>query len=79
MRRGTSLDCSKTSKPSTRTVPLVAGMKPGDDAHRGRLAGAVRAEEAENLTGLRRERHVADRRPFAVPFAQVRDFDHVVE
>ena len=28
MRRRTSPDCSKTSKPSTRTVPLVAGMKP---------------------------------------------------
>src|ERR1051325_5848636 len=28
MRRRTSVDCSKTSKPSTRTVPVVAGMKP---------------------------------------------------
>src|SRR5439155_18207764 len=28
MRRRTSVDCSKTSKPSTRTVPEVAGMKP---------------------------------------------------
>ena len=28
MRRRTSADCSKTSNPSTRTVPLVAGMKP---------------------------------------------------
>ena len=28
MRRRTSLDWVKTSKPSTRTVPLVAGRKP---------------------------------------------------
>ena len=28
MRRRTSADCSKTSKPHTRTVPDVAGRKP---------------------------------------------------
>jgi hypothetical protein len=28
MRRRTSADCSKTSNPQTRTVPVVAGRKP---------------------------------------------------
>jgi len=48
----------------------------GDHAQRGGLARAVRPEEAEDLSRSGRERDVLDRREVAVPFAQVRDFDH---
>ena len=37
-----------TSKPATRADPAVGGEQRGQDAHRGRLAGAVRPEDAEH-------------------------------
>src|SRR4029077_14257946 len=52
------------------------GREAGDGAHRRRLPGAVGAEEAEDLAIRGREGDVTDRREVAVPFAQVRDFDH---
>src|SRR5262249_55908778 len=55
------------------------GEKAGDHSQRGGLAGAVRSEESEDLSRGRREGDVLDRREVAVPFAQVRDFDHVRE
>ena len=45
--------------------------------HRRRLAGAVRAEEAENLAALDSEADVVDRRHFAVAFREVLNLDHV--
>ena len=49
----------------------------GEDAHRRRLAGAVRAEEAEDLAALDAEADVVDRRDAAVAFREVLDLDHV--
>jgi hypothetical protein len=34
--------------------------QPGEDAERGRLAGAVRPEQRKDLTGLERERDVLE-------------------
>src|SRR5262249_58126978 len=51
--------------------------KAGYDAQGGGLACAVGAEEAQDLSRARREREILDRCEVAVPFAQVRDFDHV--
>ena len=48
----------------------------GDHAHRRRLAGAVRAEEAGHRAGLQRERDVVDDGPAAVLLGQSADLDH---
>jgi hypothetical protein len=55
---------------------LGGRQEAGDDAHGGRLPGAVRAEETEDLPGHRRERHVLNGREVPVALRQVRDFDH---
>src|SRR5438477_3609247 len=48
----------------------------GDHAHGGRLAGAVRPEEAEHLAALDRERDAVDRPLRAESFHQLVDLDH---
>src|SRR5262249_17438734 len=53
-------------------------QEPGDDTEGGGLAGAVWTEEAEDLSRMGGEGEVLDRCEVAVPFAQVRDFDHVI-
>ena len=50
----------------------VAGQNP----HRRGLAGAVRAEEAEDLPALDAEADVVDRRKSSVPLREVLDLDH---
>ena len=42
-------------------VPIVLGREPGDDVEQRGLAGAVRADEADDLAGADRERHVVER------------------
>jgi hypothetical protein len=41
----------------------------------GRLAGAVRAEDPEDLTMLNRERHIVDRKRRAMCLAEMRNLD----
>ena len=77
MRRRTSADCSKTSKPQTRTVPEVAGRKPVMIRIVVVLPAPFGPRKPSISPGGRREGDVLDRRQIAVPFAQVRDFDHV--
>ena len=52
------------------------GEVAGQDAHGGRLAGAVGAEEADDLAGRHVEGHVADGGVVAVVLGQVADVDH---
>src|SRR5207253_2919978 len=47
----------------------------GDDRQERRLAGAVGAEQAEQLARLDRERDTVEGRPVAVALAQVADFE----
>ena len=58
---------------------LAVGRRhvPGEDAHRRRLARAVRPEEAEDFAALDPERHVVDRGDATVAFREVLDLDHV--
>ena len=44
-----------------RSCPSSAGEKPGDRVEQRRLAGAVRADEADDLAAAGRERHVGQR------------------
>ena len=48
----------------------------GQDAHRRRLAGAVRPEEAEDLAALDAEADVVDGGDAAVAFREVLNLDH---
>jgi hypothetical protein len=47
----------------------------GENRERARLAGAIRAEQPDDLAGGRRERHVAKRLTRAVAHAQIIDAD----
>ena len=49
------------STPPSSSRPPSAGVKPGDDVEQGGLAGAVGADDAEDLAGRDRDRHVVDR------------------
>ena len=49
MRFLTSIGLLETSKPATLAVPAGGREEAGEDAHRGGLPGAVRAEEADDL------------------------------
>src|SRR5258708_30735797 len=48
----------------------------GQNADRGGLAGPIRAEKAEDLTGYGRERDVVDRREVIVLLGEIADLDH---
>jgi len=54
---------------------LVGGVEAADDAHGGRLARAVRADEAGDLPGVDRERHAVKRLGPAEPLAEPGHFD----
>ncbi len=49
---------------------------PGEDPHRGRLAGAVRTEKAENLAAFDAEAHVLHGRHGAVAFREILNLNH---
>jgi len=51
----------------------------GEDAHRGGLAGAVRAQKAEDLPRLHLEADIIDRFQLPVALHQVLDFDHELQ
>jgi hypothetical protein len=53
------------------------GVEAEDHPHRGRLAGAVRAEEAGDDAGADGEAEVVDGELLAVGLGEVGDFDHV--
>ena len=55
----------------------VRRPQPADGLDRGGLAGAVRAEDGEDLALLDREGHAVDRRVVAVALDEVGDFDDV--
>src|SRR6266513_707059 len=59
--------------------PAGGGGQSDDHAHRRRLAGAVRAEEAGDDTGPDRESEVADRDLRSVCLGQSACFDHVTK
>ena len=58
--------------------PTGRRHEPGDDAHRRRLAGAIRAEKAQDLPGRHAERDIGDRGQVTVAFGEMLDFDHEV-
>jgi hypothetical protein len=55
---------------------LRRGRQSGDDAHRRRLAGTVRPEEAGHGAGTAREADVVDGREAGVRLREVLDLDH---
>ena len=65
--RAVTARCSRTgSRPSTRTSPGVAAEQPARQPDRRRLAGAVRADQAEHLARRDLERQAVERRGRAV-------------
>jgi hypothetical protein len=52
-------------------VAPVRAVEPEQQSHRGRLAGAVRAEEPGDLTGFDGERKIVYGRPIAAAFGEV--------
>ena len=63
--------------PRTRMRAGVRRPQTGDGLDGGRLAGAVRAEDAEDLALLDGERHAVDADAVAVALLEVGDFDDV--
>ena len=59
-----------TSRPATRARPLVGQRERGEDAHGGRLAGAVVAEQPEHRAGGDVEVEVAQRPEVAEALAE---------
>ena len=57
-------------------LPRVGVDEPEDRAQRGRLAGAVRAEEAGDRARLDAEAQPGDRLGLAEALAEVDDLDH---
>jgi hypothetical protein len=58
--------------------PACRRVQPEDHPHGGRLAGAVRPEEAGDHARPHREAQVVDRQLAAIPFGQPVGFDHLV-
>ena len=56
-----STDHLSIAAPSKHDRPARRRGEPGDDVEDRRLAGAVRADEPDDLTGLDREAHAVDR------------------
>src|ERR1700720_651628 len=56
-------------------VARCRALDPHDRFHRGRFAGAVRADQAENLAGMHMEVEVLHRREAAEAFRQPADFE----
>ena len=66
----------RPAPPRQRTEPRVRLQHAEDDPHRRRLAGAVGADEAEQLPRLDGERQPVERDDVAVPPRQVRHLQH---
>src|ERR1700722_17402379 len=49
---------------------------PHDRLHRGRFAGAVRPDQAENLAGMNLQAEIFDRGEAAESFGEAADFQH---
>ena len=64
-----------TFSPSKTTSPAVGRSMPMIDLHRGRLAGAVRPDQAEDLAGAQIEAQVLDRGQAAEALGQAADFE----
>ena len=68
--------CSAYGRPLTVTVPRGRRVQAEDHAHRGGLAGAVRAEETGDHARPDREGQVVHGHLVAVALGQLGDFDH---
>ena len=67
---------SRVPVPADGDAPLAGGREADHDAHRGRLPGAVRPQEASDPTRAGGERHVVDRREAAVALGDSVNSDH---
>ena len=59
--RGGAGSTRVTSRPPSSTVPAVGKSKPVEHVDERRLAGAVRADQPDDLVAVELERHVAER------------------
>src|SRR3546814_138558 len=50
---------------------VIGRDQTGDDIEAGRLAGAVRSEQADDLAAVQRQRHAPEHRPLLEPLAEV--------
>ena len=62
----------------TVTVPRVGRLLPGEHAEQRGLAGAVRADDADDAGAGQREGQVVDEQAVAVALGEVLDLDHLV-
>ena len=65
------------SLPSNSIDPGTRRNEPGDRAQRGALAGAVGADQGDELPGLDLQRNAAQRRDAAIAAHHVADLKHV--
>ena len=68
--QGTSNGASRTPYPSSRTLPVSGCNSPQTMRERGRLAGAVGPDEADDFALTNRERHALERGAPAVRLAK---------
>ena len=69
---------ASTSSPTTRALPRVGLEQRGQDPHRGGLAGAVRAEQAEHAARAGGEVDAAERAHRAVRLLEPLDDDRII-
>jgi hypothetical protein len=74
-RRLTASGSGSRPEAADRHLARRRGQVARQDAHRGRLAGAVGAEEADDLAARHREADVVDRRHAGVRLHEVGDLD----
>jgi hypothetical protein len=58
--------------------PESGCLLPGDHPEQRGLAGAVRADDADNAAGRQLERQIVDQQPVAIALLQAFDLDHLV-
>ena len=76
MRLRTSCGSATASTPPTSTRAAARPQIAGEDAQRGRLAGAVEAEEADGLARVDFERHRAERPLAAIELRDICSANH---
>jgi hypothetical protein len=58
--------------------PRIGFLLPGDHPEQRRLAGAVRADDADNAAGRQLERQIVDQQPVAIAFRDAFRINHLV-
>jgi hypothetical protein len=72
------VDIAELHRLADAEAPASAVLLAGDHAEQGRLAGAVRADDADDAAGRQQERQVLDQQPVAEALVHLVRLDHQV-